>query len=60
MPEMPLYSMEAVEYIKNNVKSSFFLDDDFPDSTHSILRQNPHEVAESVKKFLKKINRVPK
>ena len=60
MPDNPLYSMEAVEYIKNNVKSSFFLDDDFPGSTHSILRQNPHEVAESVKKFLKKINRVPK
>lgn len=60
MPDNPLYSMEAVEYIKNNVKSDFFLDDDFPGSTHSILRQNPHEVAESVKKFLKKINRVPK
>lgn len=60
MPDNPLYSMEAVEYIKNNVKSSFFLDDDFPGSNHSILRQNPHEVAESVKKFLKKINRVPK
>lgn len=52
MPEMPLYSMEAVDYIKNNVKGSFVLEKDFPNTTHAIWRQMPHEVANAIKKFI--------
>ena len=52
MPEMPLYSMEAVDYIKNNVKGSFVLEKDFPNTTNAIWRQMPHEVANTIKKFI--------
>ena len=53
MPEFPLYSMETVNFYKENVKGKFVLEKDFPNSTHVILQEKPHEVAECVKKFIK-------
>ena len=53
MPEFPLYSMETVNFYKENVKGKFVLEKDFPKTTHLILMEKPHEVAESVKKFIK-------
>jgi len=52
MPETPLYSTEAVNYIREHIKSNFTLASDFPDTTHTILSEKPHEVAEQVKKFI--------
>ena len=37
----------------NNVKGKFMLENDFPKTTHMILMEKPHEVAESIKKFMK-------
>lgn len=53
MPDFPLYSMETINFYKNNVKGEFILDNNFPNTTHLILMEKPHEVAESVKKFIK-------
>jgi hypothetical protein len=53
MPEFPLYSMETVNFYKDNVKGKFVLEKDFPNTTHVILTEKPHEVAECVKKFVK-------
>ena len=52
-PDFALYSMDAIIYIKEHVKSDFILEDNFPDNIHAILNEKPHEVAECVKKFLK-------
>ncbi len=52
MPDHPLYSIEAVNYIKEHVKDDFVLENDFTDTTHAIWSQMPHEVAEAVKKFI--------
>lgn len=52
MPENPLYSMETVNFYREHVKNKFYLEKDFPDTTHLILMQKPHEVAECIKKFL--------
>lgn len=54
MPDNPLYSIEAVKYIKENVQDTFVLEDDFPNTTHALWRQMPHEVARAVKEFIKK------
>ena len=54
MPETPLYSMVVVDFYKNNVKSEFVLEKDFPGTTHTILMEKPKEVAEKVKKFINK------
>ena len=54
MPDFPLYSMVAVNYIKDHVQSDFVLENDFPDTTHAILNEKPYEVAECVKNFMKK------
>lgn len=53
MPDFPLYSMVAVNYIKGHVQSDFVLENDFQDTTHAILNEKPHEVAECIKKFIK-------
>ena len=53
MPETPLYSMVTVNFYRDNVKSTFTLEKDFPGTTHLILMEKPHEVAERVKAFLK-------
>lgn len=53
MPETPLYSMVNVEYIREHVKGGFVLEKNFPGTTHIILQQKPHEVAERVKMFMK-------
>ncbi len=53
MPDNPLYSTEATDYIKKHVQDIFVLENDFPDTTHAIWNQMPHEVAEAVKKFIK-------
>ena len=54
MPEMPLYSMVTVNFYKDNVKSDFVLEKDFPNTTHTILMEKPKEVAQKVKVFIKK------
>ena len=53
MPETPLYSMVTVNFYRDNVKGWFALEKDFPGTTHLILMEKPHEVAERVKLFLK-------
>ena len=53
MPETPLYSMTTVDFYRENVKGKFALEKDFPGTTHLILMEKPHEVAEKVKAFLK-------
>lgn len=52
-PEHPLYSTEATDYIKEHVQGSFVLENDFPNTTHALWSQMPHEVAENIKKFMK-------
>ena len=54
MPETPLYSMVTANYIKEHVKGGFVLEKDFPGTSHNILMQKPHEVAERVKAFMAK------
>lgn len=54
MPETPLYSMVTVNFYKDNVKSDFVLEKDFPNTTHTILMEKPKEVAQKVKAFIKK------
>lgn len=54
MPDNPLYSMEAINYIKENIQNTFVLEDNFPNTTHAIWRQKPHEVANKIKKFIKR------
>lgn len=53
MPEHPLYSKEATDYIKEHVQGSFVLENDFPGTTHALWSQIPHEVAKAIKKFIK-------
>ena len=53
MPEHPLYSTKATDYIKEHVQGSFVLENDFPGTTHALWSQMPHEVAETIKKFMK-------
>lgn len=52
MPELPLYSMEAVNFYSEHVKNKFYLEKDFPNTTHLILLERPREVAEKIKAFL--------
>ena len=54
MPETPLNSMVTVNFYKDNVKSDFVLEKDFPGTTHTILMEKPKEVAQKVKAFIKK------
>ena len=54
MPKTPLYSMTAVNFIKNNVKSDFVLEKDFLNSLHTILMESPKEVADKIKIFINK------
>ena len=52
MPDFPLYSMETVNFYKDNVKGKFKLENNFPKTTHLILMEKPKEVAESIIKFI--------
>ena len=45
--------MTPVNFYRDNVKDRFVLEKDFPGTTHLILMEKPHEVAERVKAFLK-------
>lgn len=54
MPQNPLYSMEAVNYIRDNVQDVFVLENDFPQTTHALWRQMPQEVADAIKRFIDK------
>lgn len=54
MPEKALYSMEAIDFIENNVQKEFILANSFPNTTHAIWREMPHEVANCIKKFINK------
>ena len=51
MPQYGLYSMEAVNFYKENVKGGFILEN-ISDTTHSLLTEKPHEIAECIKKHL--------
>ena len=53
MPEFPLYSMETVNFYKNNVQGKFVLENNIKNTTHMILVEKPVEVAQSIKKFIK-------
>ena len=46
--------MDAVDYIRKHVKNDFVLENDFPNTTHAIWRQMPHEVAGAIKDFINK------
>ena len=52
MPEKALYSMTAIDFFENNVLGDFVLANSFPNTTHSILREMPYEVADCIKKFI--------
>ncbi len=52
MPDIPLYSMETVNFLKENVKGEFVLEKSFPNTTHSILMESPVEVAKRIKAFI--------
>ena len=54
MPETPLYTMTAVDYIREHVRGPFALEKDFPGTTHNMLEQMPHEIAGRVKAFMRK------
>ena len=54
MPETPLYSMVTADYIREHVKGGFTLERDFPGTTHLILMEAPHRVAERVKAFMER------
>ena len=54
MPEYPLYSMTTVNFYRDNVKSDFVLEKDFPNTTHGIIEEKPKEVADKVKAFINK------
>ncbi len=56
MPDTPLYSMETVNFLKENVKNEFVLEKGFPNTTHTILMESPVEVAKRVKAFIEKGN----
>ena len=56
MPETPLYSMVTVNFIKEHIKNKFVLEKNFPGTTHLILMEKPHEVAERVKAFMESTN----
>ncbi len=51
MPETPLYSEEAVNYIRDHVKGGFTLEKNFPGTTHNMLEELPEEIADKVKTF---------
>ena len=53
MPDFPLYSMETVNFYKNNVQGKFVLENSIKNTTHMILMEKPVEVAQSIKKFIK-------
>ena len=53
MPDFPLYSMETVNFYKNNIVGKFVLENNIKNTTHMILMEKPVEVAQSVKKFIK-------
>ena len=47
MPEYGLYSMETVNFNQKNVKGGFILENIY-DTTHSLLMEKPHEIAECI------------
>lgn len=54
MPDNPLYSMGAINYIRDNVQDVFVFENDFPQTTHALWRQMPQEVADAIKRFIDK------
>ncbi|MBW3068070.1 alpha/beta hydrolase [Actinomyces sp. 594] len=52
MPEIPLYSTVNTDYIRAHVTGGFTLADDFPDTTHLMLSEAPHEAAARVRAFV--------
>ena len=53
MPENPLYSTVTTDFIKNNMKNKFYLEKNFPGTTHQILMEQPKLTADAVKNLLK-------
>ena len=54
IPEFPFIFNGNCWLYERTVKGEFVLAKDFPNTTHNILEELPHEVAESVKSFMKK------
>ncbi len=52
-PEIPLMGAQVADYLRDHVKGGFTLLDDIPGTSHIILLEKPHEVAERVKAFMK-------
>lgn len=53
LPETPLIGVETVDYLREHVKGGFTLADVIPGTTHIILLEKPHEVADQIKAFMK-------
>ena len=54
MPDTPICTTEATDFIRDHTQSTFELAHGAPGTTHMILMEAPHETAESVKAFLRK------
>ncbi len=52
-PETPLYGDETISFYRENLCGAFRLETGFPGTTHTILQEAPHEVADRVKLFLR-------
>ena len=53
LPETPICSTVAVDFLREHVKGSFSVAGPFPDTSHMILMETPVPVAEQVKHFIK-------
>jgi len=51
-PKTSHYSSVAIDYIKENVKDQFILENNFSETTQSLFMEKPKEVAECVKHFI--------
>ncbi len=52
-PDTPLYGDETISFYRENLRGAFRLETGFPATTHTILQEAPHEVADRVKPFLR-------
>ena len=50
---MPLYGGETIAFYRTHLKGGFRLETDFPDTTHMILLEQPNEVPDRIKPFLR-------
>ena len=52
-PEIPLYGDETLAFYRAHLKGGFRLETGFPGTTHMILLEQPKEVADRIKPFLR-------